>query len=91
MMEMPVPCNKCGEWVELNDTRQSELNEKDMLCRECYSIDNTVNGYKEEIDDIQHMLDNNDPEVKGDRRGWKRNIKELKTKISELGYNYDEL
>ena len=25
-MEMPVPCSKCGEWVELNSTRESELN-----------------------------------------------------------------
>lgn len=90
-MEMPVPCDGCHEWVELNDTRQSELDPKKMLCRECYSTDYLVNQYKEEINDIQYMLDNNEPEVKGDRRGWKRNIKELKQQISDLGYNYDDL
>lgn len=30
-MEMPVPCSKCGEWVELNSTRESELNKGKML------------------------------------------------------------
>lgn len=44
----------------------------------------------EEIKDIQLMLDNNDPEVKGDRRGWKRNINELKQEIIELGYDPEE-
>ena len=39
----------------------------------------------------RYMLDNNEPEVKGDRRGWKRNIKEAKQKIKELGYDYDSL
>ena len=38
-MEMPVPCSKCGEWVELNSTRESELNKGKMLCPECYSTD----------------------------------------------------
>lgn len=44
----------------------------------------------EEIKDIQLMLDNNDPEIKGDRRGWKRNINELKQEIIELGYDPEE-
>lgn len=86
-MEMPVPCDKCGKWVELNSTRESKLNKGQMLCHECYSIDDTVKDKIEEIKDIQIMLDNNDPEVKGDRRGWKRNIKELKKEIVDLGYD----
>ena len=36
------------------------------------------------------MLYNNDPEVKGDRRGWKRNINKLKQEIIELGYDPEE-
>jgi len=89
-MEMPVPCDKCGEWVELNDTRESELDKGKMLCRECYSTDYCAKQKIEEIKDIQYMLDNNDPEVKGDRRGWKRNIKELKQEIVELRYDPEE-
>lgn len=64
-MEMPVPCCKCGEWVELNDTRESRLNRGDMLCRECYSNDYSVYEKIREINDIQSMLDNNDPVVDG--------------------------
>ena len=86
-MEMPVPCSKCGEWVELNSTRESELNKGKMLCPECYSTDDSVKDKIEEIKDIQLMLDNNDPEVRGDRRGWKRNINKLKQEIIELGYD----
>lgn len=91
IMEMPVPCDKCKEWVELNSTRQSEFNKNEMLCRDCYHIDSEVKDLFDEIKDIQYMLDNNEPEVKGDRRGWKRNIKEAKQKIKELGYDYDSL
>lgn len=87
-MEMPVPCDKCGEWVELNDTRESELKKGEMLCRECYHIDSEVKSKVEEIEDIQLMLDNHDEEVRGNRMGWKRNIKELKSEIKELGYDY---
>lgn len=89
-MEMPVPCSKCGKWVELNDTRESELNRGEMLCRECASSDYLVKQKIEEIQDIQYMLDNNDPDVRGDRRGWKRNIKDLKKEIEDLGYDYSD-
>lgn len=87
---MPVPCDKCKEWVELNSTRTSELDNTKMLCPECFSTDSSVHNKVGEIKDIQYMLDNNDPEVKGDRRGWKRNIKELKNEIKELGYNAED-
>lgn len=89
-MEMPVPCDKCREWVDLNSTRESELDKGKMLCPECYSTDYLVKEKVEEIKDIQFMLDNNDQEVKGDRRGWKRNIKELKKEITNLGYDPEE-
>lgn len=89
-MEMPVPCDKCKEWVELNSTRESELDKGRLLCPECYHIDSTVKDKIDEIKDIQSMLDDNDPEVRGDRRGWKRNIKDLKTEIVEYGYSFDD-
>lgn len=89
-MEMPVPCSKCKEWVELNSTRESNLNMGEMLCPSCYSTDDLVHDKVEEIKNIQYMLDNNEPDVKGNRRGWKKNIKELKKEISELGYNFED-
>ena len=54
-MEMPVPCSKCGEWVELNSTRESELNKGKMLCPECYSTEDSV---KDKIEEIKEGLQN---------------------------------
>lgn len=34
-MEMPVPCARCGEIVELNDCRTSKHYDE-LVCRECY-------------------------------------------------------
>jgi hypothetical protein len=28
--------------------------------------------------------------MKGDRRGWKKNLKELKEKISKAGHSFDD-
>ncbi|WP_312306577.1 hypothetical protein [Chryseobacterium sp.] len=89
-MEMPVPCPRCGEWVELHDTRKSPLTEA-LLCDECFSVEDEVYDLKEEADDIKYDLDNHAEHMKGDRRGWKKNLKELKEKIKSLGFDYDEL
>lgn len=87
---MPVPCPRCGEWIELHSTRKSPLTE-DLLCEECFSIEDQVNDYKEEIEDIQYDLENYAEYMKGDRRGWKKKINELKDKIKKLGFDFDEL
>lgn len=87
---MPVPCSECGEWVELNSTYESNLKKGFTLCPECYSVDSSVKSKIEEIKYIEYMLDNNEPEVRGDRRGWRRNIKELKKEIADLGYDPEE-
>lgn len=86
---MPVPCI-CGSWVELHSLRNSPLT-NELICSECYSTHDIVSDCKDEIDDIQYMLDNNDENVKGDRRGWKDNIKSLKQKISKLGFDFETL
>lgn len=89
-LEMPVPCNGCSRLVDLNDTRESTLDKGKMLCPECYHNDSEVKFKIEEIEDIQYMLDNNEKELRCDRKGWKRNIKELKKEIIELGYDPEE-
>lgn len=89
-LEMPVPCPVCEEWCELNSTKESPLT-KELLCSNCYSNHYTVNELKEEIDTIQLDLDNNESYMKGDRKGWKANIKENKEKIKTYGFKYEEL
>ena len=88
-MEMPVPCDKCGDWVELNETRESPLENGKMLCKQCYSEASQIKDIVAEIKDIQYMLDNNDESVKGDRRGWKANMKVLKNQLLQQGYDFD--
>ena len=87
---MPVLCPKCGEWVEFDETRNSELTNK-LLCKVCCTVENEVYYLLEEAKDIQFDLDAYAEHMKGDRRGWKRNLKELKEEISKLGYCFDEL
>lgn len=88
-MEMPVPCSRCSEIVELHSTRESELNEQ-LLCEDCYNLDNKVYELVEEAKDIHYDLENYEEYMKGDRRGWKKNLKELKNKISKLGFSFDD-
>lgn len=88
-MEMPVMC-KCGEWIELDSTRESPLKKDQLLCRECFSSEDKVNDLIQEAKDIQYDLDNDAEYMKGDRRGWKKRIKEIKEQVKKLGYNYDD-
>lgn len=88
-MEMPVPCCRCGEIVELNSTKESPLNSQ-LLCEDCFRSDDDVNDFVEEAKDIHYDLQNNAGYMKGDRRGWKKNLKELKDKIARAGYSFDD-
>ncbi len=86
---MPVSCFKCDELVELNSTRQGELS-KDLLCESCYGEEDHAKCLIDEAKDIYYDLENYAEHMKGDRRGWKKNLKELKEKISALGYSFDD-
>lgn len=85
-MEMPVPCS-CGEWVELHSTRQSPMNQR-LICLACYNKETEVRPLIEEAQDISYDLENYAEHMKGDRRGWKKKLKELKANISKLGYDF---
>lgn len=89
-MEMPTPCSKCKEVVELNDLRESNFT-KEMLCDECYSTDSELYYLVDEAKDIQRDLEDYAEHMKGDRRGWKKKLKELKKQIDELGGDVDDL
>ncbi|MEL7600592.1 MAG: hypothetical protein AAGU18_10920 [Proteiniphilum sp.] len=88
-MEMPVPCSKCGEWVELNSTRQGPLS-RELICANCCREEESVSFLIDEAKDIHYDLKNYAEHMKGDRRGWKKNLKELTEKISVLGYSFDD-
>lgn len=87
-MEMPVQCPKCKEIIELDETRESNLT-KELLCSECCAEENEVFELVSEADDIQYDLNSYAEHMKGDRRGWKKNLKEIKDKIKKLGYDFE--
>jgi len=88
-MEMPVPCERCGEVVELHETRKGPLT-KELVCDECFSKEDQINDLIEEAKTISDDLENHEEYMKGDRRGWKRNLKELKAKIEIEGFDLNE-
>ena len=67
-MEMPVPCKRCNEIVELQTTQESPL-DGILLCSECYSDDYNVFQLIEEARDINYDLKNNADHMKGDKLG----------------------
>lgn len=88
-MEMPVPCSDCQKWIDLDETRTSPYDKK-LKCQECYQKDSNAYEIYREAYDIQCDLDCYAEHMKGDRRGWKKNLKVLKNKLNELGYDYEE-
>lgn len=86
---MPVPCSRCNEWVDLDDTRIGSLT-KELVCDNCFSEEDQVNDLIEEAKTISYDLDNYEEYMTGDRRGWKKNLKELKAKIEKAGYNLND-
>lgn len=89
-LEMPVPCAECDDWVELNETRESPIYRNKMVCKNCYAEHYIIKEIVDEIKDIQYMFDCNDETLKGDRRGWKKNMKDLKNELLEKGYRFDD-
>ena len=79
-MEMPVPCNKCGEWVELNDTRQSPYSEE-LICPECYNAEEARKEIENEIRDLEEDLENEAEYTVGHRREHKKQLKELRERL----------
>ena len=87
---MPVKCIKCEEWIELHTTKESPLNNNQLLCSDCYNKDNEVLELIEEAKDIHYDLENDEEYMKGDRRGWKKNLNEIKAKIKSRGYDFKD-
>lgn len=57
-MEMPVLCSRCGEWVELNDTRQSPYKD-DLVCRSCFDKLSERKELENEIFELEIDFENN--------------------------------
>lgn len=73
-MEMPVPCQKCGEWFDLNDGYGSEKwYPNTVICESCHNEEEQEIEVDEEIEDLKNAIA--DAEF---------TIKESKQRLSEL-------
>lgn len=60
-MDMPCPCQKCGEWFDLNDgTPSGKWYPKTVICEKCgveeekeMDIDNEIEELKEQISNAE--------------------------------------
>ena len=81
-MEMPCLCD-CGKWFDLNDGRESPYRRDVVICRDCYDKQSERRELENQIEDLQLDLDNEAEYTVGNRRMYKKELKELKEKLKE--------
>ena len=82
-MEMPCPCDDCGKWFDLNDGRESPYRRGITICRECHDRQSERKELENQIEELQLDLDNEAEYTVGNRREYKKELKELKQKLKE--------
>lgn len=74
-MEMPTPCQKCGEWFDLNDGCGSEKwYPNTVICEDCHEQERQEIERDEEIQELTDDI--SDAEI---------TIKDAKERLIELG------
>lgn len=83
-MEMPCPCDECGGWFDLNDGHESPYKRGIVICRNCYDKQNERKELENQIEELQLDLDNEAEYTVGNRRMYKKELKELESKLEKL-------
>lgn len=56
-MDMPTPCQKCGEWFDLNDGRGSKKwFPKTVICESCFEEEEEEIENDEEIEELEEAI-----------------------------------
>lgn len=94
---MPVPCQKCGEWFDLNDgCRSDKWFPMTVICYDCsrdeeteMDFDNEIEIIKNSIDDYKTTIENCKEEIEHSEK----QIKENEERLEEIYKTYkpDEL
>lgn len=80
-MEMPVPCQKCGGWFDLNDGRGSEKwFPNTVICEECSMIEEQEIELEEDISELKSEIEDAEFTIKD----GKERLVELEKKLKEL-------
>jgi len=63
VMEMPTPCENCGDIFDLNDGRRSPRKQKIVICEPCaekeqeeIDREEEITSLREQISDAEHTL-----------------------------------
>lgn len=76
-MEMPTPCQHCGEWFDLNDGHTSnKWYPNTVICSDCETLEEVEIGRDEEIEDLRRVIDNAEFDIKN-----------AEERLTELGFN----
>ena len=74
-MEMPCPCQKCGDWFDLNDGHGSKKwFPHTVICKKCYREEEKEIERDEEIEDLKNQI--SDAEY---------TLKECRERLQKLG------
>ena len=80
-MEMPTPCESCGQWCELDDMVGSDKWYKDIvICRECSDLEEKEIELDNDIENEQNNLADAEWQIKESTRELER----LRVKKVEL-------
>lgn len=80
-MEMPVPCQKCHAWFDLNDGVGSEKwFPNTVICEDCGRIEEKEIEIEEEIEDLKSEIEDAEYTIKT----GKERMAELEKKLQEI-------
>lgn len=87
-MEMPTPCQKCGEWFDLNDGVGSEKwFPRTVICSECGEKEQQIIEIETDIEDLQDEIDQAEESITSANETITENtgkITELREKLKTL-------
>lgn len=79
-MEMPCPCQKCGEWFDLNDGSTSKLWFPDtVICASCGNLEDLEIERDIEIEEMTEQLQN-----------AIYDLKEAQKRLTKVNHSWDE-
>lgn len=74
-MEMPTPCQRCGEWFDLNNGYGSKKwHPNVVICSDCHDEESEEIERDEEIEELKEVISNAEID-----------IKHAKIRLEELG------
>lgn len=76
-MEMPTPCQNCGDWFDLHDGYGSKKwYPKTVICQDCFEKEEEEIEEDEEIQELEEEI----PEIELELKEKKEKLKTLKDK-----------